>query len=136
MGDHEETFNLSYWRAVRATGDGGPFMDAFYERFLSQSSEIAEMFAATDFDTQKQMLLISLVHVASFDPVHGPDATMIRLARRHRELGISPRSYGLWLDSLLDAVKTHDPEYSEDVRESWQRVLTPGVEFMISEGSK
>ena len=136
MIDHQEIFNLSYWRALQTTVDGVPFVDAFYERFLAQSNEIAELFANTEFSAQKQMLLVSLLHVASFDPTHGPDAKMAHLARRHHELNIPPRLYHSWLDSLLDTVKTHDPEYDEEVRESWQRVLAPGIDFMISEHSK
>ena len=136
MIDYEETFILSYWRTLRTTVDGVSFIDAFYERFLSSSPEVAELFANSDFKTQKNMLLFSLVHVASFNPIHGPDAIMKGLASRHRELSVQPRLYQLWLDSLLDTVKEYDPEYDEDLCESWRRMLAPGIEFMTSENSE
>ena len=111
--------------------DGVPFIDAFYDRFLASSDEIAVLFVNTDFNTQKNMLLMSLVHVASFDPIHGPDAIMKRLAIRHRDLHVLSHLYRLWLESLLDTVKAYDPEYDQDVREAWRRILTSGIAFMV-----
>ena len=48
--------------------------------FRPSSNEVAELVANSDFKTQKNMLLFSLVHVASFNPIHGPDAIMKGLA--------------------------------------------------------
>ena len=79
--------------------------------FLASSDEIAVLFVNTDFNTQKNMLLMSLVHVASFDPIHGSDAIMKRFAIRHRDLHVLSHLYRLWLESLLDTVKAYDPEY-------------------------
>ena len=79
--------------------------------FLASSDEIAVLFVNTDFNTQKNMLLMSLVHVASFDPIHGSDAIMKRFAIRHRDLHVLSHLYRLWLESLLDTVKAYDLEY-------------------------
>jgi hemoglobin-like flavoprotein len=134
MTDYEQ-FKMGYWRTLSTKIDGVEFIDGFYKRFLSSSSEVAELFADTDFSLQKNMLTLSLVHVASFDPAKGPDSIMRHLAARHRELNVKPHHYKLWFDSLLETIKEFDPEYDEDIGESWIRRLTPGVNYMISECS-
>lgn len=58
--NYEKTFNSSYWRALSATVNGTSFIDAFYERFLSSSKEIAELFQDTDFERLNRMLVLSL----------------------------------------------------------------------------
>ena len=116
--------------------DGVPFIGAFYKRFLSKSVELSILFANTNMHKQKRMLALSLLYVGAFDPIQGPNDVMIVLSRQHRALGLTPKLYGLWLESLLDTVKAYDPECDEDVCESWRRHLGPGIEYMIAEGSK
>ena len=134
MTDYEATFNLSYWRAVGRKIDGVVFIDGFYARLLSSSMEIAQKFANTDFDRQKEIVLLSLIHVASYYSADSPGEILERLARRHsrNEVNVEPHLYDVWLDTLLKTVEVYDPEYDSIVCESWQRVLTPGIEFMKS----
>jgi len=134
MADHEETFNLSYFRVIGRKVHGVLFIDAFYDRFLSQSTEIAEKFSKTDFDGQKEMLLLSIIHVSSYYSSGVPGHILEKLARRHGrdDLNIEPHLYDTWLECLLKTVETHDPEYDTTVGGAWQRVLTPGTEFMKS----
>jgi hemoglobin-like flavoprotein len=136
MINYRETFDLSYWRTLETTIDGVPFLDAFYERFLSSSNEVAELFANTDFEQQEKMFALSLAYLASFDSEYGPSSIMKRLAIRHRELNVKPHLYPLWVNSLLETVKEYDPEYNDDVHEAWRRVLTPGIDFMVSKCSE
>ena len=135
MIDHEEIFNLSYWRVIQGQVDGVPFIDGFYDRFLACSPEIANKFANTDFDKQKRMLLLSMIHVASYFASGESGQVLEDLARKHsqKELDIEPHLYDYWLESLLSTVENYDPEFNEDVRESWRTVLTPGMEYMKSQ---
>ena len=135
MSDSYDTFCLSYWRVIGRKVDDARFIDAFYDRFLSQSAEIADKFANTDFERQKEMLLLSLIHVASYYTTGGPGHILHKLARLHNELRIGPHLYDVWFDSLLKTVEVYDPEYHASVGESWRRVLAPGVEFMKSKCS-
>jgi hemoglobin-like flavoprotein len=136
MHDHQATFNLSYWRALHRQIDEVSFMDAFYARFFAQSNEIGELFSGTDLRVQKRMLMISLLHMAEYDPLAGANEVMIQLARRHCELGVKPRLYKVWLDSLLETVREYDPESSDAICEAWRYHLAPGIAFMSESASQ
>ncbi len=136
MTKYEEIFNSSYWRALSATVDGTSFIDAFYKRFLSSSKEIAELFEDTDFERLSAMLVLSLAHVSYVEHTDGANATLKHLANFHRDLGVKPHLYQFWLSSVLETVREYDPEYDEDVGESWRRMMRPGIEFMRSKCSE
>ena len=112
------------------------FLDRFYDTFLASSPKVAEKFAKTDFVRQKRALKDSFYMMvrASHDSAAGHDAYLKGLADRHssRELAIGAEFYDYWLDSLLLTVKQTDPGYSEQVRESWERVMMIGINYLLS----
>jgi hemoglobin-like flavoprotein len=117
--------------------DSNPrFLDFFYEKFLASSPKVAEKFANTDFGRQKRLLRASfyLILLASADPEDGPERYLDHLARRHSasDLDIGTELYDLWLDSLLSAVETCDPEYGPEVEEAWEKVMGIGIDYMLS----
>lgn len=134
MIDNEDVFYLSYWRATQRTVNDVPFLDAFFNRFLASSPEVARRFNATNVDALKRMLSISIVHVAKYYSTGKPDALLKVLAARHSrgDLDISPDLYQHWLTALVDTVTVFDPRYEEQIGDAWRRVLEPGIAYMAS----
>ena len=114
---------------------GSGFLDRFYELFQNSSEEIAEKFRNTDFERQKSALRSSLyVMVVA---VEGGDAAMAyldRIARQHSraELDIRPQFYEVWLDCLIQTVKEHDPEYTEETEKLWREVMRFGIDYITA----
>lgn len=110
------------------------FIDTFYEIFMAKSPAIAAMFADTNFKVQKLMLRESLMEMLFF--AQGmPDAAeeIDKLGRRHKELGIRPEMYEMWLDSLCDAVQRHDPEFTAELALQWRQAMQKGIDVMQAE---
>ena len=111
------------------------FLDIFYDRFLASSDDIKAKFVNTNFPNQKIMLKASL-HIMLMLAQGGlkDTKTLQDLADRHshRDLDIDPKFYRYWVESMLAAVRSCDPEYTPEVAEAWLNALRPGVEFFTS----
>ena len=47
-------------------------------------------------------------------------------------LDIQPEFYTLWLDSLCETVKQHDPDYSAELEAQWREHMQPGITLVTS----
>jgi hemoglobin-like flavoprotein len=125
-----ELFNDSLERA-----SGTPFLERFYELFVSASPEVAEKFAHTDFRRQRRAVTVSLYMMMSAARGHPEgDVHLTRIAQLHSRtaLAIRPELYDLWLDCLVQAVREHDRAFSGETERAWRTVMEPGIEFMKS----
>ena len=114
----------------------GDFLDTFYECFLSKSPAIASMFAQTDFKLQKLMLRQSLLEMIGFDrELSGTREEIERLGHRHKELGVTPEMYAMWLDALCDAIREHDPEYTVELEQHWRKAMRAPISKVIAIGA-
>jgi hemoglobin-like flavoprotein len=111
------------------------FLDDFYDRFVGSSEEVREKFRGVDMKHQVQMLENSLFVVAV--AVQGAErsparSALPRLAERHsrRDLDIRPGLYDLWIGCLVEAARTHDPQFSPEIESSWRETLTFGADHM------
>lgn len=119
----------SFYRCRR----DGHFVDTFYELFLSKSPEISQKFANTDFKIQKLVLRQSLLEMICFDRgMAGTREEIVRLGSHHKELGITPGMYSLWLEALCEAIRKHDPEYTPEVERNWREAMRKSIREMIS----
>lgn len=111
------------------------FLDAFYDRFLSSSEEVADMFKYTDFERQHRMLIHSL-EMASHSVEGDPEALHMlseQAVRHSREnLDIRPGLYPVWLEAIIEAASEHDPFWDGTVEEAWRTVLGHIIHHMIS----
>lgn len=129
----EDVFVASLKRCLA----GPEFLKSFYDRFMSSSEEVREIFRNTDFKTQTRVLSESLFVVAIL-PQAKPDSPvwkeMAQLAKRHSrvDLKIAPPLYDLWLESLVDTAREHDPEFSPGIEAAWRQILSIGIEYMRS----
>ena len=124
-------FLASFNRCRAAAG----FLEDFYRRFIASSEEIRAKFAGTNMKRQVQMLEDSLYVVAV--AIQGEEGSLARgdlprIAARHsrKDLDIRPGLYDLWLECLIEAVRTHDPQFSGEVEAAWRETLAVGIDYM------
>lgn len=128
MDGYLNKVTASFQRCRQSPG----FVDTFYDVFLSTSPEIAEKFAQTDFKIQKLMLRESLLSMLCFNMgMAGTKEELLRLAKRHEDLDIQPEHYAIWLDSLCEAVRRHDPQYSPEIEALWRDAMQKGIDFIL-----
>ncbi len=126
-----ETFNESLQRC-----QANPhFLNLFYRKFVISNAEIREKFSNTNMKHQKMMLHASLYMIML--AIHDNDAAsayLDRVAKRHSKLvlDIRPELYEFWLKTLIETVSEIDPKFSDRVETTWQKVMTYGIEYMIS----
>jgi len=128
-----DAFNASLKRCLASTR----FLADFYDGFIASSEDVRRKFEHTDFERQTRMVADSLYMMAVAAQT-GKDsvawAEMSRLADRHggNDLAIRPELYDRWLECLLAAVRSHDPQFSPEVEANWRRTLGPGIDYMRS----
>lgn len=112
------------------------FLDGFYERFLRSSPKVREKFVGTDFVRQKRMLQASLqlLLVAAHDDGKRPTPYLDEVAARHSasQMAIGAELYDLWLDCLLATVREVDPDWSAELEQAWESVMTIGIAYLVS----
>ena len=131
--DHVDVFRTSLNRCLAASG----FLESFYQSFVGSSEEVREKFKNTDMKLQAKMLQDSLfvLAVAAQGDADSPARySLPGLAEKHGSKGfdIRPELYDLWLEALVETVKRHDPDYSDEIEEAWRSTLASGIEFMRS----
>lgn len=113
----------------------GPFFfDVFYDQFLS-SPEVATKFQGTNFKRQKRMLKLSLYVMLGAVVLKSTDYSMLTaIARRHArdDKDIPPHLYTLWLDSLIFAANTCDPDFNAQIEAIWRKAMQPGIDYIAS----
>lgn len=137
MEHHVDVFRKSLRRCL-ASED---FLRQFYHRLMSSSEEVRRKFEHTDLDRQAQVLEDSLYMIAlaaqsaqggeEFSPAW---VEMSRLATMHDRdhLDIRPGLYDLWLHCLLDAARSHDPEFNPEIEENWRKTVAVGIDYLRS----
>lgn len=121
----------SYHRCEAA---GGLF-DTFYEIFFAKSPEIPPKFANTDMERQKQNVMASVLmalRLATEDPMARKYIQEIAESHSRERHDIRPELYGLWLDALCEAIRSHDPKYTPALEKHWRQAMRPAIELMIA----
>ena len=132
MSDQANELMASCYRCRRDDG----FLDTFYNGFLSKSPVIVQMFAKTDFKLQKLMLRQSLLEMLCFERgIFGTREEIVRLGHRHQELHVTPDMYAMWLDSLCEAIKQHDPSYTPALEQLWRQAMLKSIKEMVGTGA-
>ena len=132
MTDSIQQFVDSYARVGAKDLESGGFFDTFYRHFVESSPVVAEKFARTDMENQRDMLRVSLDHMVYFAIDKEETDEITRVARVHAksQTDISGELYELWLNSLLATVSQFDPEYDEEIDNAWRDALGPAIEYM------
>jgi hemoglobin-like flavoprotein len=128
MVDPDQVFQ-SYGRSC----NNPQFYEDFYNNFMSQSDEVRKMFANTDMAAQRGLLrggiMWLVMHARGMS-----DAKIRALGESHSraKLDIHPSYYSLWLDALIDTLRSHDPEFSPQLETTWRATLSPSIEMIKS----
>ena len=129
--DNFEAVNQSFARCGQSDG----FYDTFYEVFLAKLADIPPLFAKTDFKKQKQILkataALMVNHQLHEEKVSVP-LEKVRKTHSRDGYNIRPDLYPLWLDSLCETVKQHDPEFSRERERQWRMRMSDGINFIAS----
>ena len=109
------------------------FLETFYQRFVEGSSRVAELFAATDMRHQEKALKASLYTAMMAADDNRPALDHLKvLGQRHRDLGIEPELYELWLETLLAAAQESGALTDVRAPDVWRRVLGVAIRAMQS----
>jgi hemoglobin-like flavoprotein len=111
------------------------FYESFYRNFFRKCPRAEPMFENTDFRRQHRLLRHAIGMLLIFPNQTEADlGLLIRVAERHsrRDLDVDASFYPLFVDALVDTVRTYDPYFTRDIGHAWRAVLAPGVEYMIS----
>ena len=132
MTEIDEIFNNSYERCLQSPH----FFDRFYENYVSANELVAEKFADTDMDRQKDMLKASLHMLMALRSTNPKDAVSYfrRIGKIHGrdKHDIPPEMYDLWLSCLLQTVEESDHRYDARVEAAWRTLLEGGIRIMQS----
>jgi hemoglobin-like flavoprotein len=109
------------------------FLTAFYQQFFADCPGARPLFAHTDFSRQTRLLqhAIGLLIAFTHQPAEGPQL-LARLAEKHgpANLNIDSSWYPVFLESLIQTVRRHDPEFTPLLEAAWREVLSPGIAYM------
>ena len=112
------------------------FFPSFYRSFFANCPEIESLFAKTDFTRQHQLLkhAIGLLLLFPKQPPSDPNV-LTRVSERHsrRDLDIDPAHYPAFVESLMETVRQHDPEFTPDLERAWRVTVAAGIEYMQSQ---
>ncbi|MCM8857590.1 MAG: globin [Candidatus Thiodiazotropha sp.] len=127
--NHLEIFRQSLQRVTASEA----FFDRFYDNFISQSEEIAAFFQNRDMLQLKKKLRETLHMLAeSAEGRPGLGLYIEMLGRIHHRLNVQRRHFTMWEEALLDAVKTYDEEFSDQVLSAWLDVIDRVIDSMFA----
>ncbi len=93
------------------------------------------MFAHVDMQRQNGLIRRGVEHLIDFALGSEESAEELRrVAGTHgrQELNVAPELYALWIDTLMDTVRMHDPQANDDVEAAWRVVLRGGIDLIIA----
>jgi len=117
----------SYGRCCNQTR----FFESFYQRFMSKSEEVRNIFLDTDMAEQYRLLRAGIMWLIMHSR-GAPGGKLRHLGETHNRNGynIQPHLYGYWLEALLETIEEHDPGCSAELLVQWREALNPGIDLI------
>jgi len=112
----------------------GDVFETFYRIFLERDPRIPERFVSTDWQEQKKLLRQGVNNVIGFyDGSYTAKHVMERIRHTHgrERLNIPPDLYSHWVESMIEAVRTLDPEFSPTLEQYWREILRSGTNYVV-----
>ncbi len=130
--DFERIFDESYERVLKIQQDDKSFFESFYKRFIDIDDRVAKHFSNTDMEKQQRMLEKSFYRLVVFYATNYADDYLEQVALKHSKLALNipPDLYDIWLDVLIDTVRSFDPHFDENIELAWRLVLSTGITYM------
>lgn len=119
----------------RCMADRDDFFDDFYGTLSDKAPGIGAMFAHVDMQQQNQLIRNGVEHLINY--AVGDEESERQLQRvghthGHDGLDVRPELYSLWVDTLVETVRRHDKQATDDVDAAWRVVLRGGIDLMTS----
>jgi hemoglobin-like flavoprotein len=121
----------SFRRCCAADG----FFPSFYRTFFETAPEVKPLFAETDFTRQHKLLQHAIGLLLNFPNQRPSEPSILtRVAERHsrKDLDIAPSLYPAFVDSLMQTVRDHDPEFTPEIERAWRTAIASGIQYMQS----
>jgi hemoglobin-like flavoprotein/Ran GTPase-activating protein (RanGAP) involved in mRNA processing and transport len=119
---------------ARLSSEGADFASRFYAVFFRKHPGVVPLFRATSMRRQHQHLMAILAFLV--DNLRHPDtvaASLVELAHRHVDYGVSPAHYYAMSAVLLEAIAdTLGDDWTPDVEAAWHEGLTAVVTVMLA----
>jgi hemoglobin-like flavoprotein len=125
-----------FQESLRRISQKPGFYDCFYDSFMAQSEEIAQIFNTRDMDLLKHKLQETLQMVDS--AVEGKPGIVIyleMLGRIHQRLKVDQRHFEMWQDALMHTVKHYDDEFDPQVQAAWEDAIQMVLDLMYPEAT-
>jgi len=109
--------------------------DDFYFGLGNRIPAVGSMFASVDMELQNQLIRDGIAHLIDF--ANGSveaEAELQRLAKSHSRSGlrIAPEYYSHWIDALMEVVRTHDDQATDETEVAWRAILSDGIDLLIA----
>jgi len=105
----------------------------FLNIIVESHEEIAPHFKDTDFSQIKLLLRQGINCTIMYaEGVFAGEFCMeeLRISHNRKNMAINPKYYPFWIASLRQAISELDPQYSEELGDLWEQVVTPAIQFM------
>jgi serine/threonine protein kinase len=121
-----------YLQILSARGVKGEreFYNKFYRNLFSSADDIEAKFESLDMERQYKVLNLAIYWLLEFRP-DSPNAArqLEQLAQRHKQLGLEPRHYDLFLEAFMKTLVDYEPD--RERLDAWRATLAGGIEFMV-----
>jgi serine/threonine protein kinase len=103
---------------------------SFYRRLFAQMPEFQRLFVRTDMTRQHAALNRALKLLMDYDPASpATGQAIVAIAQGHQKYGLSEPHLQAFKSALLGALRDTG-EIHADLIADWERIVTPGLEFM------
>lgn len=111
------------------------FFDDFYASLSERAPGIGTLFSQVDMQKQNELIRQGVEQLIDF--ASGSDTArqeLQRLGKSHGRggLNVAPELFCVWVNTLMDTVRTHDPEADDNVEAAWRMTLSRGIDLMTS----
>lgn len=109
------------------------YLDTFYELFFSSHPAMKHHFSSVDMAGQKQKLASSLPQFLALPLLGKNSPELLAAVEKHRGTHLgrgSKEGYQIWVDTVCQTFRRHDPEYSDSIDCELRQRLTTAVELV------
>ncbi len=110
------------------------FFDDFYKTFFESSAKIPEFFKDTDLSRQKKVVkdgILVMIMFAEGSPIGLEKLAEIAEIHSKKNRNIDPKLYPLWIETLIETLRKNDPEFSDELEQSWRKIIAKGIDFFV-----
>lgn len=136
MAMHQEEltqiFNDSYERLMSNPERQRNFFEFFRQRLTATLPEARDAFRNSNADAQIRFLraLVGIFLLSSQPKINRADLRKVAMRYWESGIDIAPRLYPVWLECLIEAVQSFDPQFNEQVAEAWRGTFAEGGHLM------